>query len=103
MRVREIIRTGLLEELLEDESIVLNRRELELIDLCYCGSDEDVSEWINKYGDVIMKSQHKIIDTLIQHIADNNVMIEMESLKNEYKDGIYNDYDVESTDRFKEN
>lgn len=100
MRVREIIRTGLLEELLEDESIVLNRRELELIDLCYCGSDEDVSEWINKYGDVIMKSQHKIIDTLIQHIADNNVMIEMESLKNEYKDGIYNEYDVEVSDKF---
>ena len=102
MRTREIIRIGLLEELLEDESIVLNRRELELIDLCYCGSDEDVAEWVNKYGNVITQSQHKIIDTLIQHIADNNTMIEMESLKNEYKDGIYNEYDVEVSDRFKE-
>lgn len=102
MRVREIIRTGLLDELLEDESIVLNRRELELIDLCYCGDDEDIAEWVNKYGNVIPQSQHKIIDTLIQHIADNNVMIEMESLKNEYKDSIYNEYYSESTDMFKE-
>ena len=98
--MREIVRIGLLEELLEDESIVLNRRELELLDCVYAGDDSDLQCWLNKYGDVVCKSQHSVINLLLQHIADNNVMIEMESLKNEYKDGIYNDYDVEMSDKF---
>ena len=102
MDIRELVRFGYLEELLEDESIILERRELELLDCVYAGDDSDLQCWIDKYGDVICKSQHKAINILLQHIADCNTGVEMLELENEYKDGIYNEYDVEVSDRFKE-
>ena len=102
MDIRGLVRLGYLETLLEDESIILERRELELLDCVYAGDDSDLQCWIDKYGDVTCKSQHKAINILLQHIADCNVGVEMLELENEYKDSIYNEYDSGMNDRFKE-
>ena len=72
MDAKSINQEGLLEKVLNDNGVKLNRLQLELLDIIYCGDSNDLQEWKNKYKkDKITPSLCGIISKLIENLGDN--------------------------------
>ena len=72
MDAKSINQEGLLEVVLDDNGVKLNRLQLELLDIIYCGNSNDLQEWKDKYKkDKITPSLCGIISKLIENLGDN--------------------------------
>ena len=72
MDAKSINQEGLLEKVLDDNGVKLNRLQLELLDIIYCGDSKDLQEWKDKYNkDKITPSLCGIISKLIENLGDN--------------------------------
>ena len=72
MDARNINQEGLLEVVLDDNGVKLNRLQLELLDIIYCGDSNDLQEWKDKYKkNKITPSLCGIISKLIENLGDN--------------------------------
>ena len=72
MDAKSINQEGLLEKVLDDNGVKLNRPQLELLDIIYCGDSKDLQEWKDKYNkDKITPSLCGIISKLIENLGDN--------------------------------
>lgn len=72
MDAKSINQEGLLEVVLDDNGVKLNRLQLELLDIIYCGDSDDLQEWKEEYKkDKITPSLCGIISKLIENLGDN--------------------------------
>mgnify|MGYP006372416199 FL=1 len=69
---KSINQEGLLEKVLNDNGVKLNRLQLELLDIIYCGDSKDLQDWkITHKKDKITPSLCGIISKLIENLGDN--------------------------------
>ena len=72
MDAKSINQEGLLEKVLNDNGVKLNRLQLELLDIIYCGDSNALQEWKDKYNkDKITPTLYSIISKLIENLGDN--------------------------------
>lgn len=72
MDAKSINKEGLLEVVLDDNGVKLNRLQLELLDIIYCGDSKDLQDWkITHKKDKITPSLCGIISKLIENLGDN--------------------------------
>ena len=72
MDAKSINQEGLLEKVLDDNGVKLNRLQLELLDIIYCGDSKDLQDWkITHKKDKITPSLCGIISKLIENLGDN--------------------------------
>ena len=72
MDAKSINQEGLLEVVLNDNGVKLNRLQLELLDIIYCGDSNDLQEWKTTYKkDKITPTLYSIISKLIENLGDN--------------------------------
>ncbi len=72
MDAKSINQEGLLEKVLNDNGVKLNRLQLELLDIIYCGDSKDLQDWkITHKKDKITPSLCGIISKLIENLGDN--------------------------------
>ena len=72
MDAKSINQEGLLEKVLDDNGVKLNRLQLELLDIIYCGDSNDLQDWkIIHKKDKITPSLCGIISKLIENLGDN--------------------------------
>ena len=72
MDAKSINQEGLLEKVLDDNGVKLNRLQLELLDIIYCGDSKDLQDWkITHKKDKITPSLCGIISKLIENLEDN--------------------------------
>jgi hypothetical protein len=85
MKAKDVVNSGLLEFVLKDNDIKLKNSELELLDIIY--TDEDIPEYIDRYGNgnanIITINLKSIIEKLIDSISENSPIVHLHELKYE--------------------
>ena len=72
MDAKSINQEGLLEKVLDDNGVKLNKLQLELLDIIYCGDSNDLQEWKTTHKkDKITPFLCGIISKLIENLGDN--------------------------------